>query len=147
VALCLLTPAVTAANAQGKCKAKEPSQGVGKDKDKSAGHEHGVKPNDSGADKDKDKEKHKDKAKAKHGEDEAWERRDGFEHRVFGANSQPPGWSHGKKTGWGNCGVPPGQAKKGACRTYRYQGRRYYYYRDEQGRLVVRRPMLQEKSR
>lgn len=26
-----------------------------------------------------------------------------------------PGWSHGKKTGWGDCNVPPGQAKKSGC--------------------------------
>lgn len=24
----------------------------------------------------------------------------------------PPGWSHGRKTGWGGAGMPPGQAKK-----------------------------------
>jgi hypothetical protein len=26
---------------------------------------------------------------------------------------QPPGWSHGRKTGWGGWGVPPGHLKKG----------------------------------
>jgi hypothetical protein len=30
-------------------------------------------------------------------------------------DSRPPGWSHGKKTGWGDCDVPPGQAKKVGC--------------------------------
>jgi hypothetical protein len=25
---------------------------------------------------------------------------------------RPPGWDRGKKVGWGNCNVPPGQAKK-----------------------------------
>ncbi len=29
--------------------------------------------------------------------------------------NQPPGWSHGRKTGWGDCNVPPGQAKKYGC--------------------------------
>ena len=24
----------------------------------------------------------------------------------------PPGWEHGRKTGWGDSGLPPGQAKK-----------------------------------
>src|SRR5205085_11071792 len=28
------------------------------------------------------------------------------------SDDRPPGWSKGKKTGWGNCDVPPGQAKK-----------------------------------
>jgi hypothetical protein len=26
--------------------------------------------------------------------------------------STPPGWQHGRKTGWGNSDLPPGQAKK-----------------------------------
>ncbi|MFB3916469.1 MAG: hypothetical protein ACE14M_07060 [Terriglobales bacterium] len=28
---------------------------------------------------------------------------------------RPPGWDKGKKTGWGDCDVPPGQAKKVGC--------------------------------
>ena len=28
---------------------------------------------------------------------------------------RPPGWGRGRKTGWGACGVPPGQAKKIGC--------------------------------
>ena len=51
----------------------------------------------------------------KHGnkhEDEGWERQDGYEYRTYQGNERPPGWGHGKKTGWGNCGLPPGQAKK-----------------------------------
>jgi len=27
----------------------------------------------------------------------------------------PPGWDKGKKTGWGDCNLPPGQAKKHGC--------------------------------
>jgi hypothetical protein len=75
--------------------------------------------------------------------DEGWERRDGYEYRIFGErDDRPPGWSKGKKTGWGNCGLPPGQAKKYGCRTYTYQGRPHYYYRDDQGRIIVRRPEI-----
>ncbi|HEU5450997.1 MAG TPA: hypothetical protein VFU76_03375 [Terriglobales bacterium] len=33
----------------------------------------------------------------------------------------PAGWSHGKKTGWGDCNVPPGQAKKSGCGSYGYR--------------------------
>lgn len=99
------------------------------------------------ADKDKGKGKGKDNRAAKHQkhDDDRWERREGFEWRTYGdRDSRPPGWSRGKKTGWGNCGLPPGQAKKqGACRTYMYQGRPYYYYRDEAGRLIVRRPVIE----
>jgi hypothetical protein len=47
--------------------------------------------------------------------------RDG-DHRVFATNSRPAGWSHGRKTGWGNCNQPPGQARRSGChsnfRTY-----------------------------
>jgi hypothetical protein len=28
------------------------------------------------------------------------------------SGSTPPGWQHGRKTGWGNSDLPPGQAKK-----------------------------------
>lgn len=76
-------------------------------------------------------------------DDHAWERRDGYEYRVYGdRDGHPPGWSQGKKTGWGNCGMPPGQAKKYGCRTYVYQGRRHYYYHDEHGRIIIRRPVI-----
>jgi hypothetical protein len=30
-------------------------------------------------------------------------------------SGRPPGWDRGRKTGWGNCHVPPGQAKKEGC--------------------------------
>lgn len=29
--------------------------------------------------------------------------------------SRPQGWDRGRKTGWGNCDMPPGQAKKYGC--------------------------------
>src|SRR5215510_3494331 len=73
--------------------------------------------------------------------DQGWERRDGYEYRTY--DQHLPGWSHGKKTGWGNCGLPPGQAKKYGCQTYVYQGRPYYYYQDDVGRIVVRRPIIE----
>jgi hypothetical protein len=77
-------------------------------------------------------------------DDQGWERRDGYEYRAYGdRDDRPPGWSHGKKTGWGNCGLPPGQAKKYGCRTYVYEGRPHYYYQDDQGRIIVRRPILE----
>ena len=73
-----------------------------------------------------------------------WERREGYEYRTYGDHDRPPGWDRGEKTGWGDCGVPPGQAKRaGECRTYVHEGRPHYYYHDEQGRIVVRRPEAQ----
>jgi hypothetical protein len=72
--------------------------------------------------------------------DHGWEKRDGVEMRVFGPHDgRPEGWSKGKKTGWQDCGLPPGQAKKYQCYTYKHRGRRYYYYNDVSGRLIVRR--------
>ena len=92
--------------------------------DKGKGHEHGNKHSDD--------------------DDQGWERRDGYEYRSYdGGNLRPAGWSHGKKTGWGNCGLPPGQAKKYGCRTYVYEGRPHYYYQDERGRIIVRRPIIE----
>jgi hypothetical protein len=35
--------------------------------------------------------------------------------------NRPPGWNRGRKVGWGNCDVPPGQAKKFGCRGYTYR--------------------------
>jgi|SRR5579871_1862763 len=75
--------------------------------------------------------------------DEGWEHRGGYEYRSYAAGNVPPGWSHGKKTGWGDCGLPPGQAKKYGCRTYTYQGRPYYYYQNEAGQIIVRRPTIE----
>ena len=71
-----------------------------------------------------------------------WETRSGWEYRTYERGQTPPGWSKGKKTGWGNCNLPPGQAKKYGCNTYLYQGRRYYYYHDDVGRLIIRRPII-----
>lgn len=77
-------------------------------------------------------------------DDQGWERRDGYEYRTYGDHDmRPAGWSKGKKTGWGNCGLPPGQAKKYGCRSYVYLGRPYYGYQDEDGRIIVRRPIIE----
>ena len=74
-----------------------------KHKDKSDKHEW----------KDKEKE-HKDKDKEHKKE---WREHDrDREHGRVANNGRPPGWDKGKKTGWGNCDVPPGQAKKEGCR-------------------------------
>lgn len=34
---------------------------------------------------------------------------------TFGDDQRPRGWEKGKKTGWGDCDLPPGQAKKMGC--------------------------------
>jgi hypothetical protein len=75
-------------------------------------------------------------------EEDRWERRGNYEYHVFEGDRRPPGWRRGKKTGWKNCGLPPGQAKKYGCQTYAYQGQTYYYYQDDAGRIVVQRPVI-----
>lgn len=95
---------------------------------------------------DSGKPKKHGKGHAKHAvaTEQGWERRDGYEYHVYEGSGRPSGWSQGKKTGWGNCGMPPGQAKKYGCRTYVYQGRpHYYYYQDDEGRVFVRRPIVE----
>ena len=101
------------------------------------------------ADKDKDKghgKGHHAEQRDNDRDDDRWERREGYEYRTYGRGDVPPGWNKGKKTGWGNCGMPPGQAKKYGCRAYTYQGRTHYYYQDEQGRVFVRRPAVQDRD-
>ncbi len=41
--------------------------------------------------------------------------RDRDRDRDRGPGGRPPGWDRGKKTGWGDCDLPPGQAKKYGC--------------------------------
>ena len=94
--------------------------------------------------KGKGKDKGKPHAAARYERDaDGWERHDKYDVRIYGVKEgRPPGWAKGNKTGWRDCGLPPGQAKKYGCRTYVYQGRRYYYYQDNVGRIIVRRPRI-----
>ncbi len=65
------------------------------------------------------------------------DRDDGFDRRrgsILGQSNRPPGWSHGRKTGWGNCDVPPGQAKKEGCHNGVFTRRR----RDRDDRISRR---------
>ncbi len=41
--------------------------------------------------------------------------RGGIVIEPFERSGRPPGWDRGRKTGWGNCDVPPGLAKKEGC--------------------------------
>jgi hypothetical protein len=77
-------------------------------------------------------------------DDQGWSREGRYETRAYrDRDDRPPGWSKGRKTGWRNCGLPPGQAKKYGCRTYVHEGRRHYYYQEDDGRIIVRRPVIQ----
>lgn len=103
--------------------------------------DHGQK---KGKGNPREKQAFDDHGRGKDRDGDRWERRDKFEYRTYARHEgRPPGWNRGVKTGWANCGLPPGQAKKYGCRTYLYEGRRYYYYEDEVGRIIVRRPSIQ----
>ena len=82
------------------------------------------KPSDRGNDKHEDKSKVKDGDRDDKDRDHKkdWGERDRDHDRDHGKvanNGRPPGWDKGKKTGWGNCDVPPGQAKKQGCNSSR----------------------------
>lgn len=47
---------------------------------------------------------------------------DRVRHGDHDRDGRPPGWSHGKKTGWGDCNLPPGLAKKRGCRDLSARG-------------------------
>lgn len=75
-------------------------------------------------------------------DDDRWERRGRYEYHSYDRDDRPVGWVRGRRVGWGYCGLPPGQAKKYGCWSYVYGGRRYYYYRDDYDRIIVRRPTI-----
>src|SRR5919204_1275040 len=93
---------------------------------------------------DRDRDDHDRGDRDRDDRDRGWERRENHEYRIYGINDgRPPGWNYGRKTGWRDCGLPPGQAKKYGCRVYMYEGRPHYYYQDERGQIYVRRPILE----
>jgi hypothetical protein len=68
--------------------------------------------------KDKEKDKgEKDRGeKSKDHKEKRWDGKKDSDHGRAASDGRPAGWDKGKKTGWGNCDVPPGQAKKQGCR-------------------------------
>jgi Ni/Co efflux regulator RcnB len=89
----LSTALLPSAFAQGK--------GHGNGKGKSKGQSQASRDRDNDRDDDRDRDNDRDKDRGS----------------LLGSTntSRPPGWSKGKKTGWGNCDVPPGQVKKYGC--------------------------------
>jgi hypothetical protein len=72
------------------------------------------------SDHDRDDREHHAKG---HGDHDRDDDRDGDHDRDD--RGRPPGWSKGKKTGWGNCDVPPGQVKKLGCHPRNATARRH----------------------
>lgn len=100
-----------------------------------------AKSHDHEKDHEKKESKHFDRD---HGDREHHERHDRYDHHreherhVSHESRRPPGWNKGKKTGWGDCDVPPGQAKKVGChpdhdgrvaRTHHHERERHHHDR------------------
>jgi hypothetical protein len=52
-----------------------------------------------------------DEGSAEENSDQGWEHKGEYEYHTYVGDSRPTGWSQGKKSGEGNCGMPPSQAK------------------------------------
>src|SRR5438552_3740482 len=115
--------------------------GQGGDKDKGEGHgkhfrddEHGRR-GDRDADRRgaRDDRRRSDRDDHRRGsrDDDRWERRGRYEYHSYDRDGRPPGWARGRRVGWGYCGLPPGQARKYGCWSYVHEGRRYYYYHED----------------
>ena len=97
---------------------------------------------------------HGDKDKHQHGnkhddrdDDHGWARRDGYKYRVSGdRDAGVPQDGVTAESGLGQLPSPPGPGQKYRCRTSVYQGRRRYYYQDEVGRIIVRRPIIEVRG-
>src|SRR5215475_10707864 len=69
-----------------------------------------------------------------------WVNRNGFEYRVYPL--RPTQWPDGVATSPDNCAMTAAQAKKYQCKTISYEGRSYYYYTAEHGKVYARRPVV-----
>lgn len=91
------------------------------------GGKGGGPPADKG--KGKSSNEHGSKDKDKHHADNDWDDHHegrGHEHHATastGPSSRPQGWNEGKKTGWGDCNVPPGLAKQRGCDSHGFSHR------------------------
>jgi len=70
------------------------------------------------------------------------------EHRQQGRPAAPPGWDHGRKTGWRNCDAPPGQAKKAGCEPVRARrAKRRDEWRERRRREALRDTRRRQQRR
>ena len=74
-------------------------------------------------DRDHDRD-HRDR-EHRHSHDFDRDRHDRDRHDYRAERGTPPGWSHGKKKGWGDCDAPPGQARKHGCDSGKDRDREY----------------------
>lgn len=70
------------------------------------------------ADRDHDHDGRRDRVRRDRDRDRDHDRDDWRRHERRDTRA---GWSHGKKTGWGDCNAAPGQTKKSGCGTSGYR--------------------------
>jgi hypothetical protein len=87
--------------------------------------------------RDRDRALHHDRTDDRDGLREHREQR----HDIFvrDEDGRPPGWDRGKKKGWGDCDVPPGQAKKQGCNSFHHESH-HTVSRTTSHPVIVRRP-------
>jgi hypothetical protein len=97
---------------------------------KEAKHHDGDHDRDHREKKDHDRDDHDRKNYREH------------ERRVSHDSRRPPGWDKGKKTGWGDCDVPPGQAKKVGCHPDHDRGVTRTHHHERERHERDRRPVM-----
>jgi hypothetical protein len=100
------------------------------------------------ADKVRERVEQRDRDRAqRHDRDVVREHR---EHRrdifVRDEHGRPPGWDRGKKTGWGDCDLPPGLAKKQGCHSFHHETH-HTVSGTTSHPVVVRRPRAEAHAR
>ena len=68
-----------------------------------------------------------------HNHAEQWQNRNNWDYRTYQGEQRPEGWAEGRRANNRYCEGHNG------CYSYNYQGVPHYYYRDENGRMIVRR--------
>ncbi len=114
-----LLPASAFAQAKSHGKGKGHAKHHDRDADRDRGEDRdGDQDRDNDHDRDNVRDRDNDRDRDRNDIRDRDRDRDHDRDRVLGSSatsSRPPGWSKGKKTGWGNCDVPPGQVKKYGC--------------------------------
>lgn len=93
--------------------------------------DHDDKDRDHQVDRDHDRDHDRDKDR------DRWETRNGWDYGRYEGDRRPMGWMEGQRTEARNCEMANGRHYD--CYSYTYEGNPYYYYRDENGRMYVRR--------
>ena len=75
-----------------------------------------------------------------HADNGAWSNRAGYDYRTYERDQHPDGWQQGSRADAKNCEGHDG------CYTYQFQGEPYYWYRGDNGRMVVLRRHREDRD-